>query len=353
MKKIIISLVVLAAAGAGVAKVLSDNKAENEARIEVVSKASGVVPVKIVEVKKESVKLDFVGNGNFVPNQDLKFMAETGGRITEILVKEGSRVAKGQVLARLEEKYLSLDLQTAKDAFEKIKGDKARFENSLKTGGVTQAQVDDITLQLRNAEIRLDQAEKRKEDAAIKAPISGIINKKYIELGAYVSPGTALFDIVDVSSLKLVVGVDEKRVVLLQNGTQVDIKVPVFPDKSFTGTISFIASKADASLNFPVEIKVANVQGNAIKAGMYANATFRFKDEAPVLSIPRGAFVGSVSSQQVYVLTQNNAVSLRKITTGAIFGQTVEVLEGLEEGEKVVVSGQINLVDGSEVEVVQ
>lgn len=353
MKKIIITLVVLVAAGAGIAKVLTDNKAENQAKIEVVSKVSGVVPVKVVDVQKETVKLDFVANGNFVPNQDLKFMSEISGRITGILVREGSRVAKGQVLAKIEDKYLTIDLQTAKDLYEKLKADKIRFENSLKTGGVTQAQVDDISLQLRNAETRVDQAEKKLEDAVIKAPISGTINKKYIELGAYVSPGTALFDIVDVSSLKLIVGVDEKRVVLLQNGSKVDINVPVFPDKEFAGTVSFIASKSDASLNFPVEIKVNNVQGNLVKAGMYGNATFRFKEEAPVLSVPRAAFVGSVGSQQVYVLNDNNTVSQRKVTPGSIFGQTVEILGGLEEGEKVVISGQINLLDGSEVEVVK
>lgn len=353
MKKIIITLVVLAAGGVGIAKVLSDNKAKNQAQIEVVSKASGVVPVKVYDVQKQTVKLDFVANGNFIPNQDLKFMSEVSGRITSILVKEGSRVAKGQVLARVEDKYLLLDVQTAKDNLDKLKQDKARFENSLKTGGVTQSQVDDISLQLRNAETRLDQAQKRLSDAEIKAPISGTINKKNIELGSFVSPGTALFDIVDVSSLKLVVGVDEKRVVLLQNGSLVDIVVPVFPDKSFNGAISFIASKADASLNFPVEIKVANGQGNLIKAGMYANATFRFKEEAPILSVPRSAFVGSVNSQQVYVLNPDKTVSIRKVTPGSIFGQTVEILQGLEEGEKVVVSGQINLNDGTEVEVVQ
>lgn len=351
MKKIIITLVVLVVAGAGIAKVLSDNKEKNQAAIDVVSKAGGAVPVKIFNVHKETVKLDFVANGNFVPNQDLKFMAETGGRVTSILVKEGSRVQKGQTLARIEDKYLLLDVQTAKDSYEKLKSDKARFESSLKTGGVTQAQVDDITLQLRNAETRLEQAEKRLTDAAIKAPISGVINKKHIELGAYVSPGTALFDIVDVSSLKLQVTVDEKRVVLLQTGNQVDITVPVFPDKSFTGTISFIAAKADASLNFPVEIRVNNIKGDVVKAGMYGNATFRFKEEAPVLSVPRSAFVGSVNTQQVYVLNDNNTVSLRKVTPGAAFGETIEVLGGLEEGEKVVISGQINLNDGSEVEV--
>jgi len=352
MKKIVITLAVFAAAGFGIAKVLSKNKAENQARIEVVSKASSVVPVKVVTVEKSPVKLDFVANGNFEANQDLKFMSEVGGRITEILVKEGSYVQKGQVVAKVEDKYLRLDLQTAKDTYEKLKADKERFANSLKTGGVTQAQFDDIAFQLKNAETRLEQAEKRLADATIKAPISGVIDKKYIELGAYVSPGTALFDIVDVSSLKLKVNVDEKRVVLLKTGTKVDIVLPVFPDKQFEGTVTFIGAKADNSLNFPVEIRLTNAKGNTVKAGMYGNAFFRFGEETPVLTVPRDAFVGGVNSQQVYVV-ENNTVSLRKVVPGNNFGENIEILTGLEEGETVVVSGQINLVDGTQVEVIR
>lgn len=353
MKKIVITIAVLIAAGAGIAKVLSDNKAENQARVEVVSKASSVVPVKVATVQKQTLKQDFVANGNFLANQDLKFMSEVGGRITEILVKEGSYVQKGQTLAIIDDKYLRLDVESAKVAYEKLKADQTRFASSLKTGGVTQAQYDDIAFQLKNAETRLEQAEKRLADATIKAPISGIIDKKHIELGAYVSPGTALFDIVDVSSLKLRVNVDEKRVVLLKTGTPVDINLPVFPDKQFQGTVTFIGAKADASLNFPVEIRLTNAKGNIVKAGMYGNANFRFKEEAPVLTVPRDAFVGSVNSQQVYVLQNNQTVALRNVIPGMNYGETIEVLDGLEEGETVVVSGQINLVDGTPVEVIK
>src|SRR5690606_4066396 len=99
---------------------------------------------------------------------------------------------------------------------------------------------------------------RRISDAHIKAPISGVINKKYVEIGSYLSPGTALFDIVDVSQLKLNVSANEKQVVQLKKGDKVDISVPVFPEEKFTGTVEFIASKADASLNFPLEIKVDN-----------------------------------------------------------------------------------------------
>lgn len=350
MKKIIITIVVLVVAGVLVGTVLTNNKKKNEEKIEIVNKGTGAAAVKVVTVAKKSLDSDFSSNGNFVPNQDLKLLSETSGVVTGIRVKEGDRVSKGQILATIDQKYLSIDLETAEDSYQKIKVDQQRYESSFKTGGVTQSQVDDINLQLRNAANKVEQAKRKIGDAHIKAPISGIINKKHIEVGAYLGTATALFDIVDVSQLKLNVSVNESQVVQLQTGSKVDIKVPVFPDQTFTGRVSFIAPKADASLNFPMEIKVDNDKGNKIRAGMYGTAVFKFEKQAESIVIPRSAFVGSVNANQVYVL-EGDKVRLTKVTPGAIIGESVIVLAGLNEGQSVVVTGQINLVDGATVAV--
>lgn len=351
MKKIIVTIVVLVAAGLFIGTVLTNNKKKNQEKVELVNQGSGAAAVKVVSVSKKSLDQDFSSNGNFVPNQDLKFLAETSGVVTGIRVKEGDRVSKGQLLATIDQKYLSIDMQTAEDALQKIKVDQQRYESSFKTGGVTQAQLDDINLQVRNAENRVAQAKTKIGDSHIKAPISGIINKRYIEVGAYLSAGTTLFDIVDVSQLKLNVSVNESQVVQLQVGSKVDIKVPVFPDQTFSGRVSFIAPKADESLNFPLEIKVDNAQGNKIRAGMYGSAVFKFEKQGEAIVIPRSAFVGSVSANQVYILEGANKVRLTKVTPGAIMGESVVILSGLTEGQSVVVTGQINLVDGATVAV--
>lgn len=350
MKKVIIGILTFVVAGILIGWVLSNNKKKNEQKVEVVSEGTGAAPVKVVAVSRESLDLQFSANGNFVPNQDLQLSAENSGRVTSIRVKEGDYVSKGQVLATIDDKYLSLDLQTANEAYQKLKTDKQRYESSFKTGGVTRAQLDEIELQLRNAEIRVEQAQRRIHDASVKAPFGGVINKKMIEMGAFLSPGTPLFDIVDVSNLKLNVAVNERQVVQLKKGDKVEITVPVFPDKKFTGTISFISSKADAALNFPVEIKVDNQKGQSIKAGMYASANFKFDNSGSKILIPRSAFVGSVNNNEVYVVKGNKA-ELRHVTPGAVIGERVEILDGLTEGEQVVVSGQINLNDGETVEV--
>lgn len=349
MKKILIYAVVIIGAGVLASMVLINNKKENQAKIEVVNQDGGAAPVKIAQVTRERVDMAYNSNGNFAPFRELLIKAESAGIVSRILVNEGDQVRQGQVLAVLDDKFLSLDQQAAEDAYNKLLVDKARYESSFKTDGVTKAQLDDIALQLRNAENRFKEAKRRSVDAYIKAPISGVIGKKYIETGAYLGAGTELFDIVDVSNLKLKVAVDESHVVQIKKGNKVSIDVPVFPDKSFSGVITFIGPKADEALNFPVEIQVANTPGSPVRAGMYATAVFGNNQVKEGLFVSRSAFAGSISNAEVYVLQQGNTVTLRKVVPGLVSGDRVEILEGLTEGEKVVVTGQINLSDGAAV----
>lgn len=334
--------------------ILSKNKAKNDAETAIVAQENSAVAVRIEQVKTELVSTDFVANGNFYPFQELNFSAENPGRVTQVLVKEGSVVKIGQVLAVIKGDRLSVDVQSAKAAYETALADSERFSNAFKTGGVTQQQLDQAKLNLATAKARLDQANISFGDASIKSTINGVVNKKYIEPGSVVTSGTPLFDLVNVSKLKLKVTVNENQIAFLKEGSDIKVKASVYPDKEFTGKITFIAPMADASLNFPVEIEILNNENNDLKAGMYGTAYFEAtdKDANKIKIIPRNAFVGSVSSNEVFVIKDNKAV-LTKIVSGRIFGDKVEVLEGLNDGETVVVGGQINLTDGATVEVLK
>ncbi|MEH6305114.1 efflux RND transporter periplasmic adaptor subunit [Olivibacter sp. CPCC 100613] len=349
MKRIIFTLLIVLGALAIIAWILNNNKKENQAKTDIVAKGTGAVVVRTTTASKSAINLDFAANGNFAAWQDLSLLAENSGRVTRILVDEGSPVSRGQILARIDDEYLNLDLEAAEDALSKLKTDQQRYESSFETGGVTKAQLDEINLNVRNAENKVQQAKRRLADAYIKAPISGIVNKRKIEVGTYVSPGTQLFDIVDVSRLKLLVNANESQVVNVKAGDQVSITTTVFPDKKFNGRISFIAPKADNTLNYPIEIQVENSSSQLLKAGMYATAIFDLPEQQPTIVIPRGAFVGSVSSNEIFVLQNGNMARLRKVTAGRILGEQVEIIDGLKEGETVITSGQINLVDGTEV----
>lgn len=333
--------------------ILQNNKKKNQEKTAVVAEgSSGAVAVKTETVKKTVSNLDFSSNGTFEANQDLTLSAENSGRVTRITVDEGDRVGKGQVVARIDDELLAVETQSAQANYQNALRDLERYESSFQTGGVTQQQVDAMRLNVKNAQARLQTARRKSNDADIKAPISGIINKRFIERGSYVSPGTQLFEIVDLSKLKLKVTATETQVVNLKIGDRVKIASNVFPDKAFNGKISFIAAKADASLNFPVEIEVSNNTANQLRAGMYGTAIFDLPQQQPVVTVPRGAFAGSVSSNKVFVIEGKTARE-RQVTAGRILGERVEILDGLKEGETVITSGQVNLVDGTEVQAVK
>lgn len=347
MKRGIITILALIVLGALIAWVLTNNKKENEAKIAVVADQSGAVIVKTAIAKKDTLNLNFSSNGNFTAKHDLNLLAETGGRVTQILVDEGSRVSKGQVLVRIDPEYASLDLQNAEASYSKLKKDQERYASSYQTGGVTKSQLDDIELALRNAETMVQQARRRVQDSYIKSPISGIVNERLIEPGAFVGPGTPLFNIVDVSSLKLKVNANEQQVVHLKTGDRVKITSTVFPDKTFHGVINFIAPKADNTLNYPVEIEVTNQDANNLRAGMYATATFEFPKQEPALLIPRTSFAGGVNSNQIFVLENEDTAKIRNVISGRIIGDQVEIVGGITEGDIIITSGQINLIDGT------
>jgi RND family efflux transporter MFP subunit len=347
--KTVLTLAILIGVIALISWVLTNNKKKNDAKTAVVAQTSSDVAVRTYTVQKHTLEQDFGVNGNFAPAQQMNFASENSGRVVKILVDEGSRVSRGQTLAIIDAGTLSIDLESAQANYDNSTRDLNRYESAYKTGGVTQQQLDQAKLAVENARARVEQSKIRVGDANVKASINGVVNKRYIEPGAYVSPGTQLFEIVDVSKLKLNVSVNESQVAQLKAGDVVQVKASVFPDKTFKGRVSFIAAKSDASLNFPVEIEITNTAGNQLKAGMYGTALFDFPKQAPVLTVPRTAFVGSVSSNQVFVVEAGNTAKARKVIGGRVLADQVEVLQGLNEGDIVITSGQINLNDGSKV----
>lgn len=355
MKKIIITAVIIIGSLGVIGYILTNNKKENEAKTAIVAEKNATISVRTDVVKIEVVSLDFTSNGNFEPVQELKFSAEKSGKITKILAKEGDYVSVGQTLAIVRSDVVNVNAQNANAIYQNAVADYNRFENAFKTGGVTKQQLDQAKLQMVNAKSQLTQANINVGDTRIKAPISGFINKKHIEVGSIITgmPATQLFDIVNVSKLKLKVNVNESQVAGLKVGNATTVVASVYPDKTFSGKITFIAAKADETLNFPVEIEITNNANKDLKAGMYGTAAFASNQQKQALKIvPRNAFVGSVSSNQIFVI-ENGTAKLKTVTAGRILGDKVEILNGLDEGQQVIITGQINLQDGSKVEVIK
>ncbi|MDH6254042.1 membrane fusion protein (multidrug efflux system) [Chryseobacterium sp. H1D6B] len=353
MKKTLIYIIVAAVLVGLAAYKIAGNKEKQKTEVAEVAKQVDKINVNVVTVKRENIDTDYSANGTFLPKQEMNQASEIAGRIVNVLVKEGSRVSAGQVLATIKKDAIEVDVAQAQNNLQNAIIDNQRYENAFKTGGVTKQQVDNSRLQLKNAQAAVRAQGVRVNDASIRAGISGTINKKMVEPGTVVSIGTSMFEIVNINSLKLSVLVDESQIGRIQLGQEVPINVNVLPEDSFSGRITFIAPKSDASLNFPVEIEVQN-KGN-LKAGMYATALFKTNHGAEtqnMLTVPAEAFVNGVSSGQVFVV-QNGTAKLIKVTIGKIYGDKVQILSGLNDGEQVITSGQINLDNGSKINIVK
>jgi len=197
----------------------------------------------------------------------------------------------------------------------------------------------------------LENAKKQWDDTKITAPFSGYITSKNTELGAFVNTGTAIAGIADISQLKVQLAVSESDIYQLHTGMEAIVTTEVLPNTNLKANISSIGQKGSSAHSYPVEIMIANNSKNPLKAGTYVNVSVNAGKTGNTLMIPRDAIVSSVKEPSVYIVKEG-MVHLTKITTGRQYNDYIEVLTGLNEGEQVVVNGQINLSDGVRVGVI-
>ncbi|PHN00737.1 efflux RND transporter periplasmic adaptor subunit [Flavilitoribacter nigricans] len=347
--KALLWIVIVAGVLATIGFVLEENKAANDAKTAIVAQENSSVLVRTEAVNKQALNLGFSVNGNFIPSQELSFASEKSGRVVKVMVKEGDAVRVGQVLATIRVDQLNVDRQNAEAIYQNALKDLARYESAYSTGGITQQQLEQAKLAVENAKSRIEQIEINIGDASIRSSINGIIAERKIEPGSVLNPGAQMFDIVNVAQVKLKVPVSESQVIQIKEGDQVKVTASVFPDKEFTGRVTFISPRADQSLNFPVEIEVSNNAGKDLKAGMFGTAHFEEEEVKEAILVPRTAFVGSVSSNEVFMLEADSTAHIRKVIAGRIIEDQVEILDGLQEGDILITSGQVNLSDGTKV----
>lgn len=352
MKRVILTIIIIAVALVGIVFILSQNKAKNEADTATVAIQNAAVAVRADTADIKDVNAQYVTNGVFAPKQEVMLSAEAPGKVVRVLVEEGAYVKAGQTLAIIDGDKQNVNVTNAQAVYANAEAEVVRFESAYATGGVTKQQLDQMKLQLENAKNNLKSAQLSASDVNITASFAGVVNKRNIEPGSYVNPGQELFEVVNVSTLKLKINVDEKNIGQTKLGQSVKVESPVLPNQTFYGTVTFVAPKADGSLNFPVELEIKNNASNDLKAGMYGTAYFGSEQSVNTLVVPRTAFVGSISSNQIFAIEDGKAV-MKNVVSGRSFGDDIEIISGLEKGTVVVISGQINLLEGTPIEIIK
>jgi RND family efflux transporter MFP subunit len=180
----------------------------------------------------------------------------------------------------------------------------------------------------------------------IRAPVSGVVTKRYTEVGAWVETGGHVADLIVLDPVQVQVPIPERDINRVQVGDAADVTLDAVPGRTFTGTVKHIIPQADpASRTFPVKIEVPNTPDLQLRAGMFARVTLRAGAAQPRLFVPKDAVVRRAVGQGVFVVVDKQA-RLVPIKTGSAYEGMVEVAEGtLTAGDVVVVTGNETLQD--------
>ncbi len=345
LKYYVISFVLFAA----LILVLLNNRTQLEAKAKNDKISAYPVTVSTVENKEVSNNIELVGT--IVGENDVQVISEAQGKVTGIFANVGDYKQAGSVIAQLDDELKESAYQTAQVNLEKSKKDFERYDALYKNKSVSDVQYEQAKLAYYNAQSQYVAAKKDYENTKITAPISGIITARNVDMGTYVNKTMPVANIVDISRLKVKVGVAEKDVFSLKKGDKVTVTTDIYPGVQFTGTISTISDKGDQAHNYPVEISLVNSKDHPLKSGMFGKITFVSKTTEPRLIVSRDALIGSIKNPQVFIV-ENGIVHQKNITVGNAYDNNLEVITGLKNGDKVVVNGQNNLEENTEVYVI-
>lgn len=345
MKKSIIVTVILVTLVGAITYTLAKNKKKIEANKVVVDRSKQAIAVSTVAVDYMAFDGKVLLPANLELSNEATIAIGVQGKIEKLSVEVGSRVAKGQVIGSLDTKLKLINLKANELTLSKLQNDLTRNEDLLKGNAGTELNVINNKYDIENTRLQIEQVKQQIVDGNIISPISGIVTSRKLMAGEFVSPGTVIATVVDDVHLKAVVFINEKDVYQLRLGQSASISSDVFPSKFFAGTVKFISPKGDENHNYRVELQLNT---NQLRAGTYVMVGFDLGGKAKVLQIPKLALAEGIKNPYVYVV-KNNVASVRQITLGREIGENIEVVAGLEAGEEVVTSGQINLTDGSNV----
>ena len=320
------------------------------------------VQVKSVETKSFRPFIEATGTLN--PNEEIFISAEIEGILRSVNVDEGTIVSKGMLLAAIndmdyvnEVKRDEAALKQTEATLANTKLEFTRKDALYKEELVTQQQFDDVTTRLALAEAERERgsallsiAKQKLTKTKIYAPLPCVVKEKKVSIGDFVRVGTQIFILIQSNPIKLQFAVPEKDVGKLKTGQDALLKVDAFPGKEFRGKVSIIyPSLEEKTRTLLVEALVPN-PGNALKPGLFVKVMLYTGAERDTVVIPITSLLYEADKIKVFVVEGDRAKQ-RLIKVGSKYGELMEVVEGVKEGEKVVIAGQQNLSEGVKVKI--
>jgi RND family efflux transporter MFP subunit len=341
--------------------------------------AGGRAPLTVEtgQVTRASVAEQITVVGNLIGDATVSVAPRAAGRLEEVSVRLGDRVTRGQKIAKLEDfellqqvkqaeaaqevstatirqreaelKLAETNLERSRNLFARQLLPKQTLDDNESRYLAAAAQLDLAKAQSAQTKARLDELKITLENTIITSPLNGLVAKRAVDPGAFVSQSVPVVDVVDVGRVRLVANVVEKDLKQLHAGNATRVQVDAFPGETFTGRIARVSPVLDPTTRTaPIEVEIPN-SDYRLKPGMYARVSITTGTRKEALVVPSNAVVDLGGRRGVFQ-PQNGQAIFRVVQVGLEQPDIVEVLGGLGEHETVVTTGASALRDGDRIQ---
>jgi membrane fusion protein, multidrug efflux system len=317
------------------------------------SDSTQAVPVKTMLVKQEQITRNIEYTASLIPFEEVHLAPSTPGKIEKITVEISDNVTKGQVVALMDR----TNLEQARINLMKLETDFKRLDTLKKTKSIAEQQYDQTKSAYDGAK---NSYQFLLENTQLRAPFNGVISGKYFEDGEIYSGSPiasigkpAIVSIVQISQLKALIGITASYYPLIVRGMQADVKSEIYPDQVFKGEIYKIYPTIDnTTKTFTVEVKIQNDKLK-LRPGMFSKIQLNL-GKGNALLIPNIALVKQTGTNDMYVFLNKNNIAVKKLVkTGRMIDDRIEILEGLSEGEEIIVVGQNKLENQAAISIIK
>jgi membrane fusion protein, multidrug efflux system len=311
-----------------------------------------VVPVEVAAVTNGTISAYFTGTATIGAEEETGVVAKVGGVVKEIMVEEGQYVKEGDVLAKLDDEKIAVQLAQAKSVLDKLKNSYERNVDLHKQSLISTEMFQQSKYDYESQKSAYDLAELEYKYTAIRTPISGVVAERLIKVGNMVLPNQSVFRVAGLDPLIAVLHVPERQLGKLRPGLAAKLIVDASSTDPFTGRIKRISPVIDpATGTVKVTVEVRD-PSRRLKPGMFARINIIYDVHENVLTAPKDAIISEDRENAVFVV--RDSIAYRQVvTTGYVNTTAIEVLTGLQPGDTIVTTGKASLKDSARVQIVK
>ncbi len=309
--------------------------------------AKAALPVYTHTVQAAPLEEKITATGSVMAEESVTLTSEVAGLVTSINFEEGSEVAAGDLLFKTNDADLQAELERSKAQIALARVQADRQKKLLGVQGASQEAYDVALNELHVLEAETALLDARLAKTRVLAPFAGRIGLRHISEGTYLTPGTPVATLQNLSTLKVEFSVSERHMDRLQIGREVQVTV-AGADQPFSAKVYAIEPRIDATTRtISLRARAANPDGR-ILPGAFATVTLPLRTIPDALLVPTAAIIPGLNQQTVYVIEDGKAAP-RSVQTGIRLDRDIQIISGLADGDVVITSGQLQIRPGTPV----